>query len=353
MSLEARFHHTQGGFVLDVQLHAPTRAVTVLFGHSGCGKSTLLHCLAGLERAAGQCRLNGTWWQHDGRKLFVPTHKRHLGLVFQDARLFEHLSVAANLRYAMRRSRAGAAEWSAVVELLGLGPLLGRAAPTLSGGERQRVAIARSLLTRPEVLLLDEPLASLDAASKAAILPYLERLTAELAMPMVYVTHSADELIRLGDQVILMEAGRTLAAGPVETLLSRLDLPLAHREDASAVIAAQVQGWDEALHLSILRLGTLQLRVPQLRPQAGQRVRLRVRARDVSLTLDPPGRTSILNVLPAQVLETVADSPGQHLVRLRVEDQILLSRISEFSQRHLCLQAGMAVFAQVKSVALV
>ncbi|EAR20193.1 molybdenum ABC transporter ATP-binding protein [Nitrococcus mobilis] len=353
MSLEARFWHSRGRFVLDAQLQAPTRAVTVLFGHSGCGKSTLLHCLAGLERAAGRCRLNGTWWQHDERKLFVPTHKRRLGLVFQDARLFEHLSVAANLRYATRRSRAGAAEWNTVVELLGLGPLLRQTAPTLSGGERQRVAIARSLLARPEVLLLDEPLASLDAASKAAILPYLERLTAELAMPMVYVTHSADELVRLGNQVILMEAGRTLEAGPLETMLSRLDLPLAHREDASAVIAAQVQGWDEALHLSILRLGALQLRVPQIRPRVGQPVRLRVRARDVSLTLDPPGRTSILNVLPAQVLETAADSPGQHLVRLRIEDQILLSRISELSQRHLCLQPGMAVFAQVKSVALV
>ncbi len=352
MSLEACFHHTQGSFVLNAELHAPARAVTVLFGHSGCGKSTLLHCLAGLERATGECRLNGTWWQHDGRKLFVPPHKRRLGLVFQDARLFEHLSVAGNLRYATRRSRAGAAEWNAVVELLGLGSLLRRAAPTLSGGERQRVAIARSLLARPEVLLLDEPLASLDAASKAAILPYLERLTTELAMPMVYVTHSADELIRLGDQVILMEAGRTLAAGSLETMLSRLDLPLAHREDASAVVVVQVQGWDEALHLSILRLGMLELRVPQVRSRAGQRLRLRVQARDVSLTLDPPGRTSILNVLPAQVLETVADSPGQHLVRLQVEDQILLSRISEFSQRHLCLQAGMAVFAQVKSVAL-
>lgn len=353
MSLEARFHHTRGSFVLDAELQAPARAVTVLFGRSGCGKSTLLHCLAGLERAAGHCRLNGTWWQHDERRLFVPTYKRPLGMVFQDARLFEHLSVAANLRYATRRSRVGAAEWNATVELLGLGPLLQHAVPTLSGGERQRVAIARSLLARPEVLLLDEPLASLDTASKAAILPYLERLTAELAMPTVYVTHSPDELIRLGNRVILMEAGRTLEAGPLEAMLSRLDLPLAHREDASAVVSVEVLSWDEELQLSILRLGALQLRVPQIRPRIGQRVRLRVQARDVSLTLDPPGRTSILNILPARVLETAADSPGQHLVRLQIEDQILLSRISELSLRHLCLHAGVAVFAQVKSVALV
>ena len=353
MSLEARFHQTRGSFVLDAQLQAPARAVTVLFGRSGCGKSTLLQCLAGLERAAGRCRLNEVWWQYDERKLFVPTHKRPLGMVFQDARLFEHLSVAANLRYATRRSRVGAAEWNATVELLGLGPLLHRATPTLSGGERQRVAIARSLLARPEVLLLDEPLASLDATSKAAILPYLERLTAELAMPTVYVTHSTDELIRLGDRVILMEAGRTLEAGPLEVMLSRLDLPLAHREDASAVVAAEVLAWDEELHLSILRLGALQLRVPQIRSPVGQRVRLRVQARDVSLVLDPPGHTSILNVLPAQVLETTADSPGQHLVRLRVEDQVLLARISELSLRQLRLRVGTAVFAQVKSVALV
>ena len=353
MSLEARLHCVRGSFVLDARLEAPARSVTVLFGHSGCGKSTLLHCLAGLERATGHCRLNGTWWQHDERKLFVPTHKRPLGLIFQEARLFEHLSVAANLRYAARRSGIGADEWNATVEMLGLGALLHRAAPTLSGGERQRVAIARSLLARPEVLLLDEPLASLDAPSKAAILPYLERLSGELAMPMVYVTHNADELIRLGDQVILMETGRTLEAGRLETMLSRLDLPLAHRDDASAVIAAHALGWDESAHLAILRLGALQLRVPQIRPRAGQRVRLRVQARDVSLTLDPPGRTSILNVLPAQVLETVPDTPGQRLVRLRVEDQVLLSRVSELSQHQLRLCAGMAVFAQVKSVALV
>lgn len=353
MSLEARLQLTRGSFVLDARIQAPARAVTVLFGRSGCGKSTLLHCLAGLERAAGSCRLNETWWQRDESRVFLPTHKRPLGMVFQDARLFDHLSVEANLRYAVRRNRSSAVGYDATVELLGLAPLLRRAAPTLSGGERQRVAIARSLLAGPEVLLLDEPLASLDTASKVDILPYLERLTAELAMPTLYVTHSPDELIRLGDRVVLMEAGRTLESGPLDAMLSRLDLPLAHREDASAVVAVEVVGWDEELHLSVLRLGALQLRVPQIRPPLGHRVRLRVQARDVSLTLDPPGRTSILNVLPAKVLETASDTPGQHLVRLRVEDQILLSRISDLSQRHLHLRPGMAVFAQVKSVALV
>ncbi len=350
--LEAKLRLERESFVLDTDLQAPAGAVTVVFGPSGCGKTLLLHCLAGLIRGQGYCRLGESWWQDDGRQHFVPTHRRGVGIVFQDARLFDHLSVAANLRYAARR---GGTPWPSPheIEWLALEGLLSRRPITLSGGERQRVAIARTLLSRPRLLLLDEPLASLDAARKEDILPYLERLVTELAVPMIYVTHSLPELIRLGDRVVLMDNGHTLESGPVWEILTRLDLPLARREDASTLLEAVVLGHNERFHLTELGLGGIPLRVPQLSLPGGQRVRLRVQARDVSITLEAPQHTSILNVLPARVTEVVPDSEGQRLVRLTVGEQTVLARISALSQHHLRLEPGAAVYAQIKSMALV
>jgi molybdate transport system ATP-binding protein len=233
-------------FSLDVMLQLPERGVSAVFGPSGCGKTTILRALAGLERAAGRVALGDEVWQDDGRKLFVPTHRRSIGYVIQDAALFPHLSVQGNLEYGLRRSgQAGARDaLDQAIDLLGIGALMGRNIATLSGGERQRVAIGRALATRPRLLLMDEPLAALDAERKADILPYLERLHTTLAVPIIYVTHAMDEVTRLADHLVLLRDGRALAAGATRELLSRADLPLARRDDAGVVLEARIDEHD-------------------------------------------------------------------------------------------------------------
>lgn len=350
MSLTAAFRYRQGEFTLDAALDVPA-GVTGLFGPSGCGKSTLLRCLAGLVRAQGQCAVNGETWQDDSRKLFLPPHRRAVGLVFQDARLFDHLNILGNLRFAARRAGTQA-QLDEFIELFDLSPLLQRRGITLSGGERQRVALARALLTRPRLLLLDEPLAALDGARKAEILPYLDRLQSQLQIPVLYVTHSLDEVIRLADRIALMEAGRISAAGPVHELMARLDLPLAQRLDASVLLPAQVEAHQGEHHLTALRLGTRQVWAPLLEVPVGDCVELRVQARDVSLTLDPPSRTSILNVLPATVAEIAPHQPGQCIVRVSLDGLPLLAWIPERAARELELAPGAPVYAQIKSVSL-
>ena len=223
MSIKARFRLDYPGFALDADLELPGRGVSALFGHSGSGKTTLLRCIAGLERGAGRLEVKGEVWQD--ADIFMPTHRRPLGYVFQDARLFAHLDVARNLDYGQRRAGgAPAIERAAIVDLLGLGPLLDRLPARLSGGEQQRVAIARALLTAPRLLLMDEPLASLDLSRKQEILPYLERLRDELEIPMLYVSHAADEVARLADHIVVMQQGRAVAQGPLAATLARLDL---------------------------------------------------------------------------------------------------------------------------------
>jgi len=351
MSVQARLQLELGQFRLDVELDEPAGGISALFGPSGCGKTTLLRCLAGLTRAKGWCRVDGEAWQDDARGLFLPPHRRGIGLVFQDARLFPHLDVAGNLDYAARRA-GRRAELAATAELLGLGGLLRRRPDSLSGGERQRVAIARALLSRPRLLLLDEPLSALDLARKDEILPYLERLQRELRIPALYVTHSLDEVIRLATRLVAMDAGRTVAAGPTAELLARLDLPLARRQDASAVLEGRVEAHEEAYALTMVRVGEQRWRLPRLDAAPGSAVRLRVQARDVSIALDPPGRTSILNILPARVDALGAAERGQRLVRLAVDGGTLLARLSEHSCVELGLAPGLAVHAQVKGVAL-
>ncbi|MDP1536360.1 MAG: molybdenum ABC transporter ATP-binding protein [Burkholderiales bacterium] len=239
----ARFRHGYPGFTLDVDLELPSRGVTALFGHSGSGKTTLLRCIAGLERTAnGYLAIDGTLWQ-DGAS-FLPTHRRPIGYVFQEASLFPHLSVRGNLEYGAKRAqslpareggagggranlcRPASADFSHIVELLGIGTLLDRKPERLSGGERQRVAIARALLTAPRLLLMDEPLAALDLARKNEILPYLERLHDELEIPVLYVSHAPDEVARLADHLVVMDGGRAVAQGPLADVLSRIDLPI-------------------------------------------------------------------------------------------------------------------------------
>jgi molybdate transport system ATP-binding protein len=365
-TFDIRLTLARAHFSLDVTLALPARGVTALFGPSGCGKTTLLRALAGLERATGRVALGDgrgdTVWQDDtpAPPRFLPTHQRPLGYVIQDAALFPHLDVRGNLAYGVRRIAPAERRvvLDDVVDLLGIGALMHRRPATLSGGERQRVAIARALATSPRVLLMDEPLAALDAARKAEILPYLERLHKTLAIPVVYVSHALDEIARLADHLVLMDAGRVLADGPLADMLARLDLPLALGEDAGVVLHGVVSERDPRWQLA-------RLEVPDARGAPchlwardpgfalGTRVRLRVLARDVSLARSPQTSTSIGNQLQATV-EAIADAehPALALVRVRVGGVPLVARLTRRSVHALDLVPGLAVWALVKTVAL-
>jgi len=345
----------RGEFNLDVDLALPGRGVTALFGHSGSGKTTLLRVLAGLERVPGaRVALGDEVWQDDAHKVFVPTHERGIGYVFQEASLFPHLNVRANLEFGRKRLKPAERRFDllAVAELLGIERLLDARPATLSGGERQRAAIARTLLASPRLLLMDEPLAALDMRRKLEILPYLERLHDELALPVVYVSHAADEVARLADHLVVLEEGRVLASGPLAATLARLDLAANFQDDAGVMIETTLQAHDVD-GLSHLAFAGGVLLVGQRNAAVGTRVRCRIHARDVSLALERPRGSSITNILPARV-DAVGPSgtPGQVLVRLLVGDTALLARITERSRRELAIAPGCAVWAQVKAVAL-
>jgi molybdate transport system ATP-binding protein len=353
MSIEARFCVDRGGFSLDVDLRAPARGVTALFGPSGCGKTTLLRAIAGLERHRdGVLKVGDMIWQSAGR--FVPPHRRALGYVFQEASLFAHLSVRRNLEYGVKRvpreQRKVALEQA--VELLGIAPLLERMPAGLSGGERQRVAIARALAVSPRLLLMDEPLASLDVHRKQEILPYIESLHNELDIPVIYVSHSPDEVARLADYLVLLEAGRVLGAGDIHGMLTRLDSPLAHGRDAESLIEATVAGHDDTYHLTHLDFAGGRFTVIRKPLPVGSAVRLRVAARDVSLTLEHQSGTSILNIFPAIIDELIPEGEAQMTVRLMVGGVPILARVTRKSASVLDLKPGKAVYAQAKSVAL-
>jgi molybdate transport system ATP-binding protein len=277
-----------------------------------------------------------------------------VGYVFQEANLFPHLSVRANLEYGYRRLPVTARRlgFEQVVNLLGVEVLLPRRVHRLSGGERQRVAIARALLTSPRLLLMDEPLAALDMSSKAEIYPFLEELHTELAIPILYVSHSPDEVARLADHLALMESGRISASGPIAEMLTRSDLPLAHGSEAESIIEAKVVGHDENFHLTQLEFAAGQFTVPRKELAKGQVVRLRILARDVSLTLAQQTDTSILNIFPARVEELIEENPAQMTVRLDAVGVPVLSRITRKSAETLELIPGKEVFVQVKTVAL-
>jgi molybdate transport system ATP-binding protein len=370
--IDAQFRLVRTGFALDVTLTLPSSGITALFGPSGCGKTTVLRALAGLERASGRVTVGADAWQDDARGIFLPTHQRPLGYVIQEAALFPHLDVRRNLVYGERRIPQAQRQipLDQAVTLLGIDHLLGRRPATLSGGERQRVAIARALLTSPRLLLMDEPLAALDAARKAEILPYLERLHGELAMPIVYVTHAMDELARLADHLVLMDKGRVLAAGPLGQLLARADLPLARADDAGVVLRMQVLAHDTAYGLSHLgagagdasaRPGSAALWVGAVPKPPGSEVRVRVLARDVSVVRHAATDTSILNVLPVTLLEMHTDT-ATALLSLALghpapdgalpQGPRLLARITRRSLEALRLQPGDAIHAQIKGVSL-
>jgi len=355
--IDLNLRHGWSDFRLEVDACLPARGVTAIFGHSGSGKTTLLRCIAGLERAAtGRVTIDGEAWQNTERRLFVPTHRRSLGYVFQEASLFAHLNVRGNLEYGQRRIHDSEQRVSLeqTVELLGIGHLLERSVDRLSGGERQRVGIARALATSPKLLLLDEPLAALDQQRKQEVLPYLARLRDELGIPMLYVSHSLAEVSRLADHMLYLEAGRILANGPLSQVLTRGDLPLAHLEEAETALEGQLEHHDREFVLSYVRVPGGVLAVPLVDLPIGQPVRIGIQARDVSLAAEKPGRSSILNLLHGHVLERI-DEPhsGHSLVRLELGGAVLLSRITRRSAVELQLTEGMAVYAQVKSVALI
>ena len=358
MSIHARFRNAYSGFSLDVDLSLPGRGITALFGPSGSGKTTILRCMAGLERTVGGIlKVNGEVWQDDALGVFLPAHKRAIGYVFQEASLFPHLSVAGNLDYALTRvaDTAHKISMDQAVTLLDVGPLLPRRPGRLSGGERQRVAMARALLTSPGLLLLDEPLAALDLKRRHEILPYLERLRAELSIPMLYVSHSPDEVARLADHLVVLDEGSVVASGSLAETLARLDLLHLFGDDAGAMIEARVDAHDDHYQLTRLGVSGGAIHVSRRDAAIGQRVRIRVLARDVSISTSAPvpGSSSILNALAVTVVEmTTATDPAHMLLRLDAQGTPLLARITRRSRDQLGLVLGSAVWAQIKAVAV-
>ena len=352
--LDVAARHGFAGFTLDAAFTAPP-GVTALFGPSGSGKSTMLSVVAGLLRpVAGRVALNGAVLLDTASGVIVPAERRRCGVVFQDARLLPHLSVESNLRYGAQRAPRDAAgpDFAEVVALLNIAPLLPRRPRALSGGERQRVALGRALLSRPRLLLMDEPLAALDGPRKAEILPFLERLRDAAGLPILYVTHDLAEVDRLADTLVLIEAGRVLAAGPVADLAARTDLPLlSGRRDAGAVLDCIVDGHDSARGLTRLRFPGGMLVVPLRAERAGSRLRLRLRARDVSVALRQPDGISSHNVLPAVVASIGPAGLHEVFATLQIGPTAVLARLTRDSVGTLGLEAGRSVFALVKSAA--
>lgn len=353
-AIRARFKVAYSDFTLDVDLTLPAKGVSALFGHSGSGKTTLLRAIAGLIPAdQGYFSLANEVWQDGATSL--PTCKRPLGYVFQEANLFPHLSAHLNIEYGRRRSATalGKASLDRIIEILGIGALLERKPDALSGGERQRVAVARALAVGPRLLMMDEPLAALDLRRKQEILPYLERLRDELEIPILYVSHAPDEVARLADHLVVLEAGRVLAQGPIQAVLSDVATPIRLGEDVGAVLEGVVAERDAHWHLARVEFPGGSLWVHD-EGQAIGRLRLRLLARDVSLSIAAPVGTSILNHLAARI-EAIGDDfhPAFALVQLGVDGQRLLARVSRRSLEDLALTPGMTVWAQVKSVAVI
>lgn len=346
-------HQWPGGPALAIDFLA-TGGATALFGPSGAGKSSVVGVIAGLMRArAARVVVDGMVLTDTERRIHVPTEQRRLGLVFQDARLFPHMTVRSNLSYGLKRAQGGGIRFDDVVDLLGIETLLARRPHTLSGGERQRVAIGRALLAQPRLLLMDEPLASLDAARKEEILPYLLRLKQALALPIVYVTHALDEVLAIADTLVLLEHGEVRAAGSVADMTARGDVPLAARDDAGAVMEARVAEHHPARQLSLLRAGPLALWVPLVAGGLGTRLRVRIPAREIILAIEAPVGISLHNILP-MVVVAVTEDAARHtaMVELGTGEVRLLARITPDAVTRLALQPGRPVLALVKSISV-
>lgn len=354
--LKASFRMHYGEFALDAELSVPARGVTGIFGASGSGKTTLLRCMAGLTHAAqGFLAIGEEVWQDDARHCFLPPHERSCGYVFQEASLFPHLSVRQNLLYGFRRVPKALRKvpFDETVTMLDLAPLLDRRPQGLSGGERQRVAIGRAVLSSPRLLLMDEPIASLDTSRKAEVLYYVERLRDQLAIPILYVSHAIDEVVRLADTMAVMSAGKVIASGAVTALASRLDLrPYLGRFEAGTVIEATVVAQDLKYGIATLRFEGGELQAPDLDSLVGERLRIRIRSRDVSIALSRPSEASFLNVLTGSVMEISGGEGSGVDVSVAVGSAVVVARITRKSVDALHLEAGKPVYALVKSVAI-
>lgn len=357
--IEVAFRGTLGRFALDAAFTVPATGVTALFGPSGCGKTTVLRCVAGLQRLGeGFCIISGDVWQD--RTAFRPAYKRPIGYVFQEASLFPHLSVRRNLLFGSPRRRqisaATETHFNDVIDLLGLAGLLGRSPQNLSGGERQRVAIGRALLSEPKLLLMDEPLSALDRQTKDEILPFLERLHASLSLPVIYVSHDIAEVERLADNLVLMQAGRVIAAGRFSEVLSNPALPLALTKEAAVSLDAVVKTYDEKYGLATLEVEGGRFTVPMPSVPIGSRRRLTIAASAVSLAREPPRATTVLNILPAAILSATPTGEHETVVLLGLgpagTGSRMLARITRRSWDDLGLAESMMIYAQVKSVAL-
>ncbi|MCA1368315.1 molybdenum ABC transporter ATP-binding protein [Bradyrhizobium sp. BRP14] len=354
MRLEVEARHRIGSFTIDAAFGSDG-GVTALFGRSGSGKTSLVNIIAGLLRAdAGRIVLDGDVIADSARGVFTPIHRRHFGYVFQEARLFPHLSVRRNLAYGRWFAGASesASEFGRIVEMLGIGHLLDRRPSTLSGGERQRVAVGRALLASPRLLLMDEPLAALDEARKAEILPYLERLRDETRIPIVYVSHSVAEVARLADRVVVLDNGRVKASGDVAAILSRSAGLAIDRREAGALIDGTVEDHDKLHELTLVRAGSCIVRVPHLVAQPGHKLRLHIAARDVMLATARPEGISALNVLEGTIADLSPARQGSVDVRVDCGGNILFARITALSRDTLELAPGKAVHAIIKTVAL-
>lgn len=353
--IEVAFTKQRMGFTLDMAFEAPGRGITGIFGRSGAGKTSILQAMAGgLKPDQGRIAVDGVVFYDSAKGIDLPIHRRRVGYVFQESRLFPHLSVDGNLRYGWRR--AGPQRPLApdvVIGLLGLEPLLHRRCYGLSGGERQRVAIGRALLAQPSLLLMDEPLSSLDPPRKSELLPYIERLRDDLGLPILYISHAFNEVVRLGDHLLVVDQGRIVRSGPLLELASDPALsPLIGRFEAGSVMACTVAAHDDALDLSMLDFPGGRLVVPRIALAVGEPLRVRVRARDVALALTEPQDISIANRLPGRIAGLI--ERGGPLVEAVVDVGASQVRalITRQSALRLGLRPGIAVWALVKTVAL-
>jgi molybdate transport system ATP-binding protein len=353
----------RSAFQLNLDIQLPGQGITAIFGPSGSGKTTLLRAVAGLEKnPQGLIQIGENIWQDTKQGIYIPTWQRPLGYVFQESSLLLHLSVVENLNFGLKRvlkaansaPTAANKALQASIELLGIGGLLQRMPDDLSGGERQRVAIARAIAMQPQLLLMDEPLASLDAARRQEIFPWLARLRDELKMPMLYVTHSAEEVTRLADHLVVLDQGHVKAQGSVSAVLTQVVNPVVVGEDAGALIAGCIGAVDAQWHLSRVDFdgGCIWMRGAGL--PVGKAVRIRILARDVSLAISEPTNTSIQNQLRGSIQSMTPDKhPSQVMVVLKCGAEEVLARVTKRAVNELALQVGMPVWAQVKSVALV
>lgn len=346
-------YNAKSPFSLSVNLQLPLSGITAIYGESGSGKTTLLRCIAGLEQSAsGNLRVGNEVWQEGD--MFIPTCKRDIGYVFQEASLFPHLTARQNLTFAQRHASRvlDDKQFIEIVQLLGIEKQLDYYPENLSGGERQRVAIARALLLKPKLLLMDEPLASLDSDRKQDLLPYIQKLQELAKIPILYVTHSDQEVVRIANYLVVMKSGEVAAQGELTDVVSNMKLPIRLGGTRGSILEGKVVEKDERWELVKIALSGGELWVRAVTDEVGDSVRVRVLATDVSIALSEQKDSSILNRLPGTVTEIIAESGAMAMIKLRIGEFFLLAQLSRKSLEELSLKPGSKVWAQIKSVAV-